>query len=306
MKPTVSPQTRQTVLDLRRCHSLRQVAERTGLPLGTVKTICSRSGAFRDNQTLRELCTLPPIQQSESTTLTVPELPPQEVVTGDKEVDAVLWLRQVISTGQAALIEKAMLAAKRIKTPLAELEKRYRDHLVAQNPGHFASAWGSFGFADLKELADTSTEKLTRQHDALSRFGSVDALFDKTAAEQFCIDALAGLKRKREFDEFDATQVDQRFHARPDLMPQTLSDCLHELAYWDNLYTIRKASHDDAGDHWQEVYGRTDFVFRSLTRIRARTKEEAVAVFRYLADSEYMDREEINDILINLIGSPSQ
>jgi hypothetical protein len=269
--------------------------------LGTVKTICSRSGAFRDNQTLRALCTLPPIQQSESTTLIVPDLPPQDVVTGDNEVDAVLWLRQVISTGQAALIEKAMLAAKWIKTPLAELEKRYRDHLVAQSPGHFAAAWGSFGFADLEELVNTSTEKLTRQHEALSRFGSVDALFLKTSAEQFCIDALAGLKRKREFGEFDNAQVDQRFQARHDLIPQTLSDCLHELAYWDNLYTIRQASHDNAGDHWPEVQARDDFVFRSLARIRARTKEEAVAVFRYLADSEHMDREEANDILSNLM-----
>lgn len=28
----------------------------------------------------------------------VPELPPQLVVTGDKEIDALLWLRQVIET----------------------------------------------------------------------------------------------------------------------------------------------------------------------------------------------------------------
>lgn len=306
MKPTVSTQTRQNVLELRRCHSLRQVAERTGLPLGTVKTICSRSGAFRDNQTLRELCTLPPIQQNASTELTVPELPPQDVVTGDKEVDAVLWLRQVISTGQAALIEKAMLAAKRIKTPLAELENRYRDHLVAQSPGNWVAAMSSFGFADLENLATISIQKLTRQHEALSRFGSIDALFDKTPAEQFCIDTLAGLKRKREFGELDAAHVDQRFQARPELMPQTLSDCLHELAYWHSLYWLRSASVVHAGDHWPEVYGRTDFVFRSLSRIRARTKEEAVAVFRFLADSEHMDREETNDILMNLIGSPSQ
>lgn len=50
MKPAVSPYIRQHVLELRRSHSLRTVAERTSLPLGTVKTICSRSGAFRDNE----------------------------------------------------------------------------------------------------------------------------------------------------------------------------------------------------------------------------------------------------------------
>lgn len=39
MKLTVSTDTRRQVLELRRRHSLRAVAEQTGLPLGTVKTI---------------------------------------------------------------------------------------------------------------------------------------------------------------------------------------------------------------------------------------------------------------------------
>ena len=108
MKPGVSPDTRRQVLELRRRHSLREVAERTGLPLGTVKTLCSRSGAFRDNEAHRALFSLPPIQPSKQTLPAVPELPPQRTVTGNKEVDAVLWLREVIGTGQAALIEKAM------------------------------------------------------------------------------------------------------------------------------------------------------------------------------------------------------
>lgn len=129
MKPPVSIKSK--VLELRRSHSLREVAEQTGLPLGTVKTICSRSGAFRDNQAQRTLFTLPSIQPSESNALAVPSLPPQTKVTGDHDIDAVLWLREVINTGQAGLIEKAMEAAKRIKTPLKDLEKRYLDYLVA-------------------------------------------------------------------------------------------------------------------------------------------------------------------------------
>lgn len=52
------------ILDLRRGHSLREVASMAGLPLGTVKTICARSGAFKDNPRVRELFTLPPIQLS--------------------------------------------------------------------------------------------------------------------------------------------------------------------------------------------------------------------------------------------------
>lgn len=304
MKPTVSPDTRQQVLELRRCHSLRQVAERTGLPLGTVKTLCSRSGAFRDNQALRELFALPPIQTSASTALTVPELPPQDIVTGDQEIDAVLWLRSVIATGQPALIEKAMLAAKRIKTPLKDLADRYMKHLVSARPGDWTVAFQTMGFDDLEGLAKSSIEKLTRQHEAVARFGSVDNLFTKTPAEQFCIDALAGLKFYL-YESKDNAKVEKRFQAHPELLPHTLSDCLHERAYWTDLYWLRCAASQGSGDHWPEAQARDDFVFRSLARIRARTKEEAVAVLRYLAD-DYMDQEETNAILMNLIGSPGK
>ena len=60
----------------------------------------------------------------------------------------MLWLREVIGTGKADLIEKAMQAAKKIKSPLADLEKRYRDHLVAANPGNWVAALSSFGFGE--------------------------------------------------------------------------------------------------------------------------------------------------------------
>jgi len=61
MKPPVSLELRQHVLALRRTHTFSEVAKSTNLPLGTVKTICSRSGAFRDNLKLRKLFALPGI-----------------------------------------------------------------------------------------------------------------------------------------------------------------------------------------------------------------------------------------------------
>jgi hypothetical protein len=288
------------VLELRRGHSLREVSSLSGLPLGTVKTICARSGAFKDNPRLRELFTLPPIQVSESTALVVPELPPQEVVTGDKEIDAVLWLRSVIRTGQADLIAKAMEASKRIKTPLKELSDRYLKHLVSKNPGNWTVAFQTIGFDDLEGLAHGSTKKATRQHAATARFGSIEALFADTPAERFAIDALAGLKMKKGYGDYDDSQVDKRFQAHPDLMPNTLSDCLHELAYWHDLYVLRHAH--DGCDQGHEAYARECFAFRCLARIKPKTKAEAVAVFRYLADAERMDDTETESILLNLIG----
>lgn len=291
-------QLRRRVLDLRRTHSLRQVAEITALPLGTVKTMCSRSGVFRDNPQYRDFFALPPIKASLSTDLAVPELPPQEVVTGDKELDAVLWLRSVIRTGQAALIEKAKIAAARIKTPLSDLEKRYTKHLIAKNPGSFGAVFASLGFADIEGLAASSILKLASQQEARARFG--DDVFAYTPAELFCVDALQGLDRGTGWT-FNNAEVDERFGERRDLLPHTLRDCLHELAYWNAIYHLRHAV-SDCGDHSPEVQAREGFVFRSLASIRARTKEEAIEVFRYLSDSDRMNSAETNDILLNLIG----
>lgn len=298
MKQGVSLDIRQRVLDLRRSHSLREVAERTGLPIGTVKTICSRSGAFRDNPKHRALFSLPPIRESNQTLPAIQHLPPQKSVTGDSELDSVLWLREVIGTGQAAMIEKAMEAAKLVKTPLDELEKRYTKHLVSMNPGHFAASFASFGFSDLEGFAKTSVKKLTLRNEAAARFG--DSLFDDTEAEIFCAEALAGLERGNMLD-FDDHEVDARFKARPDLMPNTLNDCLHELAFWRELYWLRRAT-GGFSDPAPEASAHDDMVFRMLAEVRPRSKEESIAVFRYLAENDCMDRSETNDILLNLIG----
>ncbi|WP_459206716.1 hypothetical protein ACSMEV_20310 [Pseudomonas sp. MLB6B] len=299
-KQRVSDEQRQQVLELRRRHSLREVAEITGLPLGTVKTLISRSGAFRDNERHRALFALPPISASTETLPSVPELPPQEVVTGDKEVDAVLWLRSIIGTGQAALIDRAMEGAKKIKTPLDVLEKRYTAHLVASNPGHPFAAMSSFGFADLEALATRAIERHRLRLEGNARFG--DALLADTKAESFCIDALRGLEATGQFGDFDKSEVAARFNAHPELLPHTLADCLYELDYWDHLYRLRNAVDRDASDGPPDATARDWFVFGLLTQIRPRDKSEALAVFRYLIASQRDDMAESEAIVCNLIG----
>ncbi|MCY0913220.1 hypothetical protein [Massilia antarctica] len=309
MKPQVSPaqaprripaELRLRVLELRRAHTLRQVAELTDLPLGTVKTLCSRSGAFRDNEQHRALFTLPPIKLSTNTGVSVPDLPPREVITGDKEIDAVLWLHSVIRTGQADLISKAMEAAKRIKTPLKELEKRYRDHIVRTKPGNMFAALSTFGFCDLEDMAKSAVEKMARQKEAHARFG--DDVFGFTPAEQFCEDTLVDVGLCKNSWSLDAKQVDSRFGAHPALRPHTLADCLHELSYWSELFTLRYAFGTSAGDPGTNIQAREDYTFRLLAKIRARAPAEAVAVFQYMAKRELMDRAETDDILLNLLG----
>ncbi len=299
-KQRVSDEQRRLVLELRRSYSLREVAVATGLPLGTVKAMVSRSGAFRDNEQHRAMFTLPPISASTETLPSVPELPPQEVVTGDKEVDAVLWLRSIIGTGQAALIDRAMEGARKIRTPLNTLEKRYREHLVATNPGHPFAAMSSFGFADLEALATRAIEQHQLRLEGAARFG--DALLADTEAESFCIAALRGLEATGQFGDFDKGQVAARFNADHELLPHTLADCLYELGYWDQLYRLRHALDQDASDGPPESTAREWFVFGLLAQIRPRDKAEALAVFRYLVASERDDMEESEAILCNLIG----
>lgn len=302
MKPPVSARNKQLVLELRSRHSLREVAEQTGLPIGTVKTICSRSGAFRDNLEHRALFSLPPIKVSNQTLPSVPELPAQKKVTGDKEVDAVLWLREVIGTGQAALIAKAMEGAKKIKTPLKTLEERYKNWLRAKNPGNLFATFSAIGFDDLEGWAKKSIDKAARQHEAHSRFG--DALFNDTDAEIFCIDTLAGLKMDN-MGFFNAAKVAARFKACPELLPQTLSDCLRELAYWDEMWRLRSAVDFHAAESDPAVYARKSFVFDLLGEIRPRSKDESLAVMRWMISDKQnnMDRGKNTDaILLNLIN----
>lgn len=254
-----------------------------------------------DNLVHRALFSLPPIKPSASTELVVPEMPVQKVVTGDTEIDAVLWLREVVSTGNPALIAKAKEAAKRITTPAKELEKRYTDMVAKANPGNMFAVLSTFRFADLDGLAVSAVAKAARQHEARARFG--DTIYDDTPAEKFCMGALKRVRKNARGWGLDAEQVDKRFDARPDQRPGTLMDCIAELTYWRELYSLRHAF-GDCGDTSDQVTAREDYVFRMLSRIPRRDADEAAEVFRYLASNDGMDRAHTGAIILNLIGAP--
>lgn len=299
MNHRVSEETRSQVLELRRRHSLREVASLTGLPLGTVKTIASRSGQFRDNPAHRALFSLPPMRESAETRPATVELPPQQAITGDKELDAILWLRQVVDTGQPALIDLAREAVKRIKTPAKELEKRYAQHLMASSGNSLAAAFGSFNFADIEGMASKTIKREKLRAEAAARFD--DVLAD-TEAELFCLQVLHGLEVPEDEFSLDKAEVAKRFKARPDLLPYTLADCLHELEYWHRLYWLRNAVDSYCSEGPPEATAREWFVQGLLAEIRPRSKEEAKAVLRHMSTFDLFDQEESEAILENLIG----
>lgn len=224
-------------------------------------------------------------------------MPPQLTVTGDQEVDALLWLRSVIDTGDTRLIEIAMEAAKRINTPLCDLERRYTAYLNAANPGVFFATFAAIGFGDLERHARRSIEKRRLQIEGRARF-SADLWLDMEA-ERYCIEALKGVPEV--YGEPGKAQAAARFRSRPELMPHTLADCLYELVYWHQIYLIRNATDKDYTDPYQEVTAREWFVFGLLAEIRPRHKDEAKAVFRHLMAQDISDQKEVERILENLI-----
>ncbi|EIY2511830.1 hypothetical protein OE494_30370 [Pseudomonas aeruginosa] len=229
------------------------------------------------------LFSLPPIAISASTAPAAQELPPQQVVTGDKEVDAVLWLREVIATGQPGPIATALEAAKKIKTPLTEIAKRYGQHLAYETGSPFAAALGSFGFDDLDGLAKGSIEREKLRAEARGRFPG-DSIWQNTPAEEFCLVALNRCKGFRDYLDYDREAVSKRFRKHADMMPATLADCTLELDYWRRLDKLRHAS-GNWGDGLHKAIARQWFVEELLAEIPPRSYEEARQVLDWVNDN---------------------
>jgi len=257
----------------------------------------------QDNQAFRALLTLPSVKESNSTDLTVPETPAPKNITGDREVDAVLWLQECVRTGHQALIDNALQAARKIATPMKELGQRYANYLRGQHGSSVIAALGSLGFGDLESQAEGAIERKQKQHVALSRFGTVDALFSDTAAEAACKKALRGIKRAKNgiFNDYDPSQVEQRFSRSADLRPDTLADCLHGLDYWRELYRLR-APFDGYGDGPVYAQAHDDHCFAMLAKLAPRSKDEALAVLEHMEEHDATDRKEGPAILRNLIS----
>ncbi|WP_051954138.1 ParB/RepB/Spo0J family partition protein [Xenophilus azovorans] len=272
--------------------------------IGKVRPIASATSTG-DNAAFRALFSLPPIQPATSTELAVPVVPSEpEHVTGDFEVDAVLWLQGMVRTGDQALIGRALEAAKRINTPMKELQKRYEGHIM-RTGGHVLQAMlATLNFGDLNRIAKTAVAKAQRRHEALSRFGSMEAVYAYTPAEEACMMALDGLKPDAGRGWIDVDRAAPRFAAHPDLVPATLTDCLVEFDYWHALYSLRAAFEGGFGDCDPAGSTHEDYAFAALARIPPRDTAEAMAVLDRLLENDRMGRAEVPAILRNLIAGP--
>jgi hypothetical protein len=254
-----------------------------------------------DNHAMRDLFTLPQVQTSASTALTVPEMPTPKVVTGDREIDAVLWLQECVKTGHQVLIDKALEAAKKITTPMKELGLRYAQYLARQHGNTMLAALGSMGFGELESQAKGAIERQRKRHVALSRFGTEEALFADTPAEAACKKALRGLKcNKSTHYQYDDRLAAERFAKKVELRPFTLTDCLYGQAYWDELCALRAPF--VCGDGAAYALAHDSFCFALMANLAPRSKDEALAVFEYMEERDATDRTEGPAILRNLIA----
>ncbi|WP_448678930.1 hypothetical protein [Pseudomonas nicosulfuronedens] len=248
------------------------------------------------------LFVLPSQQVTEVTVPAVQELPVQQDVTGDKELDALLWLHAVIDTGQPGPIATALDAAKLIKTPLSELAKRYTAHLARTTGNTLAAVFGSFGLDDLEGQAKKAIEKAQRRAEAEARFPG-DTIWQDTEAETFCVRALHRLKGAKSTMKRDSVQVAARFKNHPEQLPGTLDACLLELRYWSRLYWLRQSL--GGGDGPPEATAREWFVMELLAEIPPRSYEESARVLAWMeerADAFGGDEERV--IFKNLLGHP--
>jgi len=299
---------KQTVLELKLSgKSHRQIANSLGLPLGTVRTWCNRSPLTKDNEAHRQCFTIPQPRMSTGTGLALQyaPLPEQQQQTGDRELDAYLWLALVIDTGDAAQISKALKAAEAIKTPVKELMRRYSAHLLATTGNPIKAVFGTMGVDDLKNKAAKTLERTETVMEFVACLGSLEAVNTPYGAEKIMLDALGDREMTFGPRGYVVEGVEDAIRCLPE--PHTLSDVCRELAYWAWQYKTHSAVQKHLGmgycDPHPIVTLREDYLDKRLSELIPKSRAEALATYDYLLATEYRGDKHIEEKIVRaLIG----
>ncbi len=261
----------------------------------------------RGNPAHQALFAIPTPTTSDSTALSVPRpLPEQTRITGDLEVDAVLWLRQICKTAtDTAALDLALEGAKRITTPPNELEKRYSRLMVEQGAHPMQAALGSFNLADIGQHVSRARQRIEWTALGLAVFGSYEATMGDTPPERML--ARTAPAALPDGDPWRWTDEQRAGVFAASVNPATLSEAVDELRYWRWLHDIRR--HADAtqypgsyaADETVLVAERQRFVEFLLCELPPVGRAEAAAVADALPGLGF-DFERENPILRHLIG----
>lgn len=238
----------------------------------------------KGNPEHRRLFTIPTAKPSDSNALAVPSLPEARVITGDREVDAVLWLKEVCQSARdVAIVDRALEAAAKIKTPAKSIEDRYVAWLRRQPDLHpMQIAFASIGVADTERHAETARERIAKHAEGMAAFGSYAAAMRDTPAEVMVFETMGVI--------LDGEEL---WRAKPDRLavlfsesvnPATLSECLAELHYWSWLYDIRwrmsQTEHpgEFQGDEDERISARRWFVESLLSVLAPLDRAEALHI----------------------------
>ncbi|EFT5079212.1 hypothetical protein HHY15_002333 [Salmonella enterica] len=307
----------------------KAISRETEININTVKSICRRSGLFRDNPEHRALFTIP--EPKYSTELaTIKPLPPQQVITGHKQTDAYLWVLEVIKLNEPAHLEAAQAALEKLTITPKEAQDRYTRYLQSNGVDGFNIVFGTMMMDNPQHFIERAREQAARAAEVRGVFGSYEAIYDKlTVPEQLLEDALGWLYN----DSYGWTEEEKRqgriegkrvievmelrekkcFEIITDVLPApfTLSDVVREFQYWEWVYRMRDAAKKEiapnelSGDGGL-VSDRESWLDKQLEIIRPVSRDEALNVLRWYLRSErhqgFMDADS-DAVYLNLIGA---
>ena len=208
------------------------------------RELLSRQGIVAtrsENPEHQRLFAIPIPQPSDSTALVASTLPEQTQITGDREVDAILWLRTVCKTTRdASILDRALEAASRITTPHDELEERYTAWLRRQ-PGAHPLAVALSRIGEIKHHVERARERILAHAEGLAAFGRYEVAMAPTTAEAMLEETAALPEGYNGWSRLKLDQLTDIF-ARS-VNPVSLTECVAELRYWRWLFQIRWHMH---------------------------------------------------------------
>lgn len=230
----------------------------------------------------QRLFTIPTPLCSHETALTVPSLPEPQRVTGDREVDACLWLRRVCQTTRdERVLDSALEAAERIKTPAEAIEQRYVDWLKRQPNIHSMQImFASIGMADIKDHVAKARERIRVYNEGVALFGSYAEAMMPTPAEQMVQRTVGVLPEGEDPWGWEQDRLAALFTRS--VNPTSLTEAAAELRYWQWLYQTRwnlqktEAPDESLPDDPPEVLARRDYVEGLLCALPPQDQQEVL------------------------------
>lgn len=229
-----------------------------------------------------ELFTIPVGQPSKA--LVAVPLPVAGRVTGDTELDVVLWLGAVCaSTTDHAVLDRVAEAAAKLKSTPKELENRYCQYLLRQPGANTLSvAFASIGIGDVAYKAKSAHKRIEEYRLALSVFPSFWAAMEPTPAEQMVLTTIRLPEARDRFGRLEKEALSEAFTYS--VNPASLTEVVLEIQYWDWLYQMRRSllntekATSYTPDWSQEVCDRQEFVKSLLYKLPPRDLSEALLV----------------------------